>query len=239
MESSTHILVVDDEIDMVKLVSTVLIGPNNTISTAEDGTRAIEIIREQPIDLVILDMMMPGMDGLQVCREVRKRSGMPIIILSALSDETRIVQALDAGADDYLVKPFRVRELRARIRAVLRRNQPFSAEPILEVFEHANLKIDLINREVTVDGVRIHMTPTEFALLRTLTEHPNRLIPHRTLLEWVWGDSYADAHHLLHINVNRLRFKLSGMQSAEIITEPAAGYMLKLLLPPVSPLIDG
>ncbi len=227
MAKPVQVLVVDDDRSILKFVSTNLIARGYTVVTASSGAEALDIIERQMPDLIILDIMMPRVDGLTVCRRVREFSTVPIIILSAWEQEDQKVQALDLGADDYLTKPFGVRELLARVRAVLRRAAPEEGPPTEATFQSGDLRVDFVRRRVTVAGTEVHLTPTEYALLRELARYPDRVLTHDMLLSQVWGPEYRGSSHYLHIYVGRLRRKLASTHGPEIVTEPGVGYLLK------------
>jgi DNA-binding response OmpR family regulator len=227
MAKPVQVLVVDDDRSILKFVSTNLIARGYTVVTASSGAEALDIIERQMPDLIILDIMMPRVDGLTVCRRVREFSTVPIIILSAWEQEDQKVQALDLGADDYLTKPFGVRELLARVRAVLRRAVPEEGPPTEATFQSGDLRVDFVRRRVTVAGNEVHLTPTEYALLRELARYPDRVLTHDMLLSQVWGPEYRGSSHYLHIYVGRLRRKLASTHGPEIVTEPGVGYLLK------------
>ena len=222
-----QILVVDDDPSILKFVSANLTARGYAVTTASDGAQALETIDRQMPDIVILDIAMPRVDGLTVCRRIREFSSLPIIILSAREQENQKVQALDLGADDYLTKPFGVRELLARVRAALRRAAPEERPPTETAFQSGDLRVDFVRRRVTVAGDEVHLTPIEYALLRELAKHPDRVLTHDMLLSRVWGPEYRGSSHYLHIYVGRLRRKLASARGPEIITEPGVGYALK------------
>ena len=227
MTKPVRILVVDDDPNILKFVSANLTARDYTVTTASDGAQALDTLNRHMPDLIILDIMMPRVDGLTVCRRIREFSPVPIIILSAREQEEQKIQALDLGADDYLTKPFGVRELLARVRAVLRRAAPEERPPTETAFQSGDLAVDFVRRRVTVAGAEVHLTPTEYALLRELAKHPDRVLTHDMLLARVWGPEYRGSSHYLHIYIGRLRRKLAPARGLEIITEPGVGYVLK------------
>jgi len=227
MREPVRILVVDDDPSILKFVSANLTARGYAVTTASNGAQALDIIDREMPDLIILDIMMPRVDGLTLCQRVREFSSVPIIILSAREHEDQKVQALDLGADDYLTKPFGVRELLARVRAVLRRAAPEEHPPTETAFQSGDLVVDFVRRRVTVAGAEVHLTPIEYALLRELARHPNRVLTHDMLLARVWGPEYLGSSHYLHIYIGRLRRKLASAQGPEIVTEPRVGYVLK------------
>jgi two-component system KDP operon response regulator KdpE len=228
MPEAAHILVVDDDPGLRKLISSALQSRGYRVSTASDGDEALRELENDVPDLIILDLMMPRVDGLEVCRQVRQRSALPIMVLSGVGDEARKVQALDLGADDYLTKPFGVPELTARIRAVLRRagveGKPSTNEAL---FQQGNLVVDLTARQVRVAEREVRLTPTEFSILAELVRNAGRVLTHDMLLSRVWGAEYRGSSQYLHIYIGRLRNKLAGLQGVEIVTEQGVGYWLR------------
>ncbi|MFW5692258.1 MAG: response regulator transcription factor [Chloroflexota bacterium] len=228
---SARILVVDDDNSLLKFIMANLRARHYEVMTAQNGAEALDAWQQNPFDLIILDLMMPVLDGLEVVREVRRHSVMPpIIVLSAISEETSKVEAFRLGADDYLTKPFGLQELLARVEAVLRR-AGWTAEqevtPDTETVTLGNLHANFNARRVTIDGAQIHLTPTEYALLRELIEQRNHVLTQDRLLTRVWGPEYQGSSQYLHIYIGRLRQKLANADSLEIVTEPGVGYCLK------------
>jgi two-component system KDP operon response regulator KdpE len=217
-------LVVDDDPKIRKLIRVNLEPRGYIVQEAVDGSEAIKAIEDQAPDLLLLDLVMPGLDGIDVCTWVRKRSDLPIIVLSAHDDEERKVQALDAGADDYVSKPFGYEELLARVRAVMRRAVK-EETPDTKV-TIGDLVIDLKGRRVFVDNKDVHLTRTEFALLAELAQNLDAVITHEELLARVWGPEYFDASHYLHVYFGRIRNKIGGDQSQLLETVPGMGYSL-------------
>jgi two-component system KDP operon response regulator KdpE len=224
--SAATILVVDDEPQIRRVMRTALAAHGYTITEARSGEEALEKVRSEPPDLVLLDINMPGIGGLQACREIRERSDVPIIILTVRSTERDKVQALDAGADDYVVKPFGMEELLARIRAALRRT---SAESMPSL-NSPELTIDFDRRLVTVRGDAVRLTPKEFQLLRQLVASQGKPISHRRLLQAVWGPDYGEETEYLRVFINQLRKKIEADPSHPryIRTEPWVGYRFEL-----------
>jgi len=219
--SGAKVLVVDDEPQILRALRLTLSRAGYEVATAETGEDAITVAATTLPDAVILDLVLPGLSGIDVCRQLRVWSGVPIVILSAVGDERDKVAALDAGADDYVTKPFGVEELLARLRASLRRTEPPSG-PVLEV---GRLRIDLEKQAVFVDGERVHLTPNEFAMLRLFAQNEGRLLTQRTILREVWGPAYERESHYLHVYVSQLRRKLeTGGDEHYFLTEPGAGY---------------
>lgn len=222
------ILVVDDEPQIRKLLDTGLSGYGHDIITAAGGEQAVTLVAQRKPDLVVLDINLGREpDGLEVCRRLREWSRVPIIILSVRSDEATKVQALDAGADDYLTKPFGMEELRARIQAVIRRAVVEPGGVADSVIRTGALELDLVNRRVRVNGEEVHFTPQEYDILRLLATHPGKIMTHRAILSAVWGPEYADMTHYVRIYVNQIRKKLGENPAAGvryILNEPGIGY---------------
>jgi two-component system, OmpR family, KDP operon response regulator KdpE len=221
--NSTTILVVDDESQIRRVLRTTLTAEGYTIAEASDGTEALEKVRTIKPDLILLDMNMPGLDGLQTCREIRSDSEVPIIMLTVRSAEKDKVRALDAGADDYVVKPFGIQELLARVRALLRRA---SEDTKAGTLVSKDLNFDFEKRDILVRGVPIHLTPKEFAVLKELVVADGRPISHRRLLQSVWGPGYGEETESLRVVINQLRKKieLNPGKPKYIHTEPWVGY---------------
>jgi two-component system KDP operon response regulator KdpE len=219
-----RILVVDDEPQILRALRTSLRGAGYDVETADTAEGALAALALNPPDAVILDLVLPDGRGTDVCRELRTWSSVPVIVLSVVGDEGEKVAALDAGADDYVTKPFGIDELLARLRAAMRRSDP-SGEPVVEV---GDLRIDLDKRLVTVCGKPVQLTPHEFALLRALARDAGKLLTHATLLREVWGRGYGEESHYLHVYVSQLRRKLEldPARPRYIVTEPGAGYRL-------------
>jgi two-component system, OmpR family, KDP operon response regulator KdpE len=222
--SGTRVLVVDDEQQILRALRTSLRGAGYEVETAESAEGALASAALRPPDAIILDLVLPDGSGIEVCRELRRWSSTPVIVLSAVGEEREKVAALDAGADDYVTKPVGIDELLARLRAVLRRTTP-SGEPIIEIGE---LVVDLEKRSVSTGGVPVHLTPHEFELLRVLALNEGKLMTHRALLHEVWGPGYGDESNLLHVNVSQLRRKIEPDRARPryLVTEPGAGYRL-------------
>ncbi len=221
---SARVLVVDDEPQILRALRTSLHGAGYDVETAETAEGALAALAANPPDAVVLDLVLPDGSGTAVCRELRTWSSAPVIVLSVVGDEAEKVAALDAGADDYVTKPFGIDELLARLRAALRRADA-PAEPVVEIDE---LRIDLEKRAVSVGGEPVQLTPHEFALLRVLARNPGKLLTHTMLLREVWGRGYGDESHYLHVYVSQLRRKLEQdpARPRYILTEPGAGYRL-------------
>jgi two-component system KDP operon response regulator KdpE len=222
--TSPRVLVVDDEPQILRALSANLRGAGYDVATAATGEDALANAAMKPPDAVILDLVLPDKSGTEVTRELRQWSRAPVILLSAVGDESDKVAALDAGADDYVTKPFGIDELLARLRAALRRSSP-SGEPVLEV---AELKLDLEKRLASYDGRTLSLTPHEFNLLRFFMQNEGKLLTHPTILREVWGPPYHDESHYLHVYVSQLRRKieLDPARPRYLLTEPGAGYRL-------------
>ncbi len=223
-----RILVAEDDPGLLDFISRNLRIRGFEVKEASNGLEAFAVWERDDPNLLILDMMMPRMDGLEVCRRVREHSAVPIIILTALDSESDKVTALDLGADDYLTKPFGVEELLARIRAVLRRTQPRTDIAALEesVKHYGELEVDLKGHIVRLRGEEIRLSPTEFELLKQLILHAGKVVTHRMLLQNVWGPEYGDEAEYLRVYVNRLRQKLETQPGSPryLVTEPGVGY---------------
>ena len=217
------ILVVDDEKNIVQLARLYLTNEGYRVETAFDGKQALERARAVRPDLVVLDIMMPEMDGLTVCRELRKTSNVPVIILTARGEDIDRIVGLEIGADDYMAKPFNPRELVARVKAVLRRAQGEREMP--EVIEVDGLRIDAASREVTLDGQQIHLRAKEFELLSAFAQHKGTVLDRERLLRMVWGADYYGDTRTIDVHVAWLREKLGG-SSVKIQTVWGVGYKL-------------
>ena len=222
--SGARVLVVDDEPQILRALETTLRGAGYDVETAHDGETALTRAAARPPEAVILDLVLPDRSGIEVCRELRAWLKAPVLVLSAVGEERDKVEALDAGADDYVTKPFGIDELLARLRAALRRADA-PGDPVLEIGE---LKIDLDKRVVQRDGEAVSLTPHEFALLRYLAENEGRLLTHRSILREVWGPSYQSESHYLHVYVSQLRRKIEPdpTRPRYLLTEAGAGYRL-------------
>ena len=223
-DGKQNILVVDDEPQITRVLKTTLSSQGYGIRTASDGEEALQAMSEWPPDLIVTDLRMPNMDGLELCREVRKTSQVPIIVLSVKGEDSIKVQALDAGADDYVTKPFSMNELTARIRAALRRAS-VPDQPRVPLIELGDFRIDVPGRTVRVKTRDVHLTPKEFDLLVYLARHAGKVLTHRTLLAAVWGPNSVEQPEYLRVFVGQLRKKLEGDASSKyIVTEPWVGY---------------
>lgn len=228
---NTTILTADDDPQLLRLVSRNLQLEGYNVLTASDGQQALSQVEQQVPDLVLLDVMMPKMDGFTVCQKIREFSGVPVIIVTARGQDQDKVHGLDLGADDYLTKPFSVEELLARVRAVLRRSH-FStreqAEGLQEIATIGELTIDYSQHLVQLAGKEIALTPTEYRILSYLAQNSGRVVTQDLLLEHVWGAEYLGESHMLQVNINRLRHKLEvdPTHPRYILTKVGIGYYL-------------
>ena len=224
MSEHRRILVVDDEPQITRVLRTSLSSQGYDIRVANDGETALEIMKDWTPDLVITDLSMPNMDGLQLCRRLRLSTNIPIIVLSVKGEEKTKVQALDAGADDYVTKPFGIEELLARVRASLRRVPAVNEE--VSLIEIGDFRIDLAAHKVEVRRREVHLTPKEFDLLVYLARHPGKVATHRALLSAIWGGQSTEQVEYLRVFVGQLRKKLEPESSSPryIVTEPWVGY---------------
>ena len=232
----TTILTADDDPQLLRLITRNLQLEGYEVLAVSDGQQALEQIEQQSPDLVLLDVMMPRMDGFTVCHKVREFSSMPIIIVTARGQDQDKVRGLDLGADDYLTKPFSIDELLARVRAVLRRSQ-FAAKDNAQGWQSTlitgELTIDYSQHLVTLAGIEIALTPTEYRLLAYLAQNVGRILTQDLLLEHVWGPEYLGEGHMLQVNINRLRRKLEDDPGLPryILTRVGVGYSLASLPP--------
>lgn len=226
MNEAARILVVDDEAQLTRVLRTGLKSRGYDVRTAPDGMTALETFNEWQPDLVITDLAMPRMDGLDLCRQLRAMSQVPIIVLSAKGEEKTKIDALDLGADDFVTKPFGIDELFARVRAALRRAPSTLPAQPTEILEAGVFRADLESRHVRVEGREVHLTPKEFDLLTYFMTNPGKVLTHRTLLKAVWGPSYVDQNEYLRVFVGQLRKKVEpeGSKPRHILTEPWVGY---------------
>ena len=224
--AKTRALVVEDDLNIVDLIrSNLAVRGFDTVVSA-DGARALQLLDTEQPDIVLLDLMLPEADGFELCRLMRERSGVAIIVVSARGGERDKVTALNMGADDYLTKPFSIEELLARIAATLRRTRPSTAAgDVPQLITIGELSIDLSAEQVFRRGARVHLTPTEFALLRELAINRGKLLTHAHLLRRVWGHGYETETEYVRVYVRRLRAKLEDDGGAPLIlTQPRAGY---------------
>lgn len=225
-DNGTRVLVVDDEQAIRRFLRTTLTAHGYTVFEAAAGEEALSAVVADRPDVIILDLGLPDIDGIDVVRQLREWSQIPIVILSVREHETEKIAALDAGADDYLTKPFGAGELMARLRAALRRADSSADEPI---YTTGDLTVDLAQRRVSFTDEEVHLTPTEYDLLRALVLDAGKVLTHRRLLRQVWGPGYANDVHLLRVNVSNLRQKIEPEPARPryILTEPGVGYRLR------------
>ena len=225
MKNQPHILVIDDEPQILRALKTILRERDFRVTTAGTGEEGLALAAAEPPDLVVLDLSLPKMDGIEVCARLREWTQLPILVLSVRGGERDKVAALDAGADDYLTKPFGIEELLARIRVGLRHAALAKGSPSV-VISSGPIVIDLSTRQVTRDGAAVRLTPTEYRLLAYLSGHAGRVLTHQTLLANVWGDEYRDHTEYLRVYIRQLRKKLEPDPDDPqiLLTEPGIGY---------------
>ena len=220
-----RVLVVDDDPRMQSMMRRILEVDGYTVATASEGDAALEALRREPVDLIILDVMMPGADGFEVCRTVRRESGVPILMLTARDEAVDKVTGLDCGADDYVVKPFDTEELLARVRALLRRMQPRQ----VEILRFSDVELVPGEREARRDGELLDLTAREYDLLELFLRHPRQVLSREQILQGVWGFDYLGDSNLVDVRIKYLRDKLeSGGRSRLIQTVRGAGYALRM-----------
>jgi len=227
IDQGPRVLIVDDEAGIRRFLSASLVARGYSVHEASSGEEALQVVPAFRPDIILLDLGLPGVGGQQVTSCLREWTQTPIIILSVQGDESEKIAALDAGADDYLTKPFGAGELLARIRAALRRVGQQDGSP---AFVTGDLTVDLVSRAVRLGEKEVQLTPTEYSLLKAFVIHPNKLLTHRQLVREVWGGAhYEDAQHLLRVNISNLRRKLEADPARPhfIITEPGVGYRLR------------
>ena len=225
--SKGRILVVDDQPQIRRVLRTTLIANGYEVDDARGGQEALEKVHAQKYDVVLLDINMPDIKGIEVCRAIRSISDVGIIMLTVRNAEADKVAALDAGADDYVTKPFRTSELFARIRSLLRRN---AADFAIQHLNLKDLEVDFQARQATVRGKTVHLTPKEFELLKYLANHANKVVPHRELLQAVWGPDYGNelGHLRAYVKELRKKIELNPNQPKYLLTEPWVGYRLRV-----------
>ena len=225
--SSGNILVVDDEPQIRRVLRSTLSFRGYTISEAQTGEEALELVRKIKPDLILLDVNLPGMSGIETCREIRRASDAPIIMLTVRNSERDKVVALDVGADDYVTKPFGIEELLARVRASLRRHPSADA---LAPFVSKDFSVDFEQRRVTVSGEDVHLAPKEFEVLRHLIANQGKPVSHRKLLQTIWGPEYGEETENLRVVINQLRKKIERdpAKPKMLLTEPWVGYRFVL-----------
>lgn len=226
MAENLRILIVDDEIEIRRFLRASLGVHGNMVFEAACGQDALRMALDNRPDLIVLDLGLPDMDGVEITRRIREWSRIPIIILSVRAQEQNKIEALDAGADDYLTKPFGVGELLARIRVVMRRVVTPEGEPVYQI---GDLAIDLGRHRVTIFGQEVVLTPTEFDLIKTLAQNAGKVLTHKQLIHLVWGTTYEDEDRLLRVNIANLRKKIEADPSKPqyIVTELGVGYRLR------------
>jgi len=222
--SNTRVLVVDDEPQFLRALSTSLRAAGYDVATATTAGDALAQVGLGPPDAIILDLVLPDRRGTDVTRELRTWSEVPIVVVSAVGEEAEKIAALDAGADDYVTKPFAIGELLARLRAALRRSGGKAAT----VIEVGAIRVDLEKHDVAVDGRRVHLTPREFELMRLFAQNEGKLMTHRTILREVWGPAYQSESSYLHVHISQLRRKIEPdpTRPRYLLNEPGAGYRL-------------
>ena len=220
----TRVLVVDDEPQILRALQLKLHGAGYTVDVAASGEEALAQAAMRPPEAVILDLVLPDGSGTEICRELRRQTAAPILILSAVGEEQEKIAALDAGADDYVTKPFSGDELLARLRAALRRTGP-PADPVIEI---GALRVDRDKRAVTIDGKDVALTPIEYELLRLLAENEGKLLTHPAILRAIWGPAYSAESNYLHVYISHLRRKLEPdpARPRYILNQPGVGYRL-------------
>jgi two-component system KDP operon response regulator KdpE len=224
---SSKVLIVDDEVGIRRFLRVSLTGAGHRVLEAADGIEALQLISQERPELVVLDLGLPGIGGVDVIRQVREWSDLPIIVLSVRDREKDKVEALDAGADDYLTKPFGLAELMARVRTALRRT--LRRQDGSSVFQVGELRVDLEARLVCLKEKELSLTPTEYELLKVLVRNAGRVLTHHQIMERVWGDSEDRDPHMLRVNISNLRKKLEPdpVRPRYIVTEPGVGYRLR------------
>jgi two-component system KDP operon response regulator KdpE len=229
-DAPARILLVDDEPQITRVLRTSLSTQGYLLQVAANGVEAMEALHTWQPDLVITDLSMPQMNGVELCREIRTVSQVPIIVLSVRNQDTQKIEALDAGADDFVTKPFSIQELQARVRAQLRRQVAATPDPATtQVLNLGDFVIDVPQHRVTVRGQDVHLTPKQFDLLLVLAQHAGQVLTHRALLQAVWGTN-ADQPEYLRVNIGQLRKKIEAPDSEEpryILTEPWIGYRFR------------
>ena len=221
------VLVVDDEPAITRALTAAFEARGYTVHAVASGREALERVAGSPPAVVVLDLGLPDIDGIEVCRRIRAWSDVPIVVLTAEGAELRKVEALDEGADDYVTKPFSMPELLARVRVALRHRRPAGPDLEESVLEVGDLLVDVAQRKVTVAGQPVDLTPKEFGFLATLARYPGRVLTHRTILQMVWGPEYGEESQYLRVYAGQLRKKLRDDPAApRLVTEPGVGYRL-------------
>jgi two-component system, OmpR family, KDP operon response regulator KdpE len=228
MAARTRILVVDDEPQITRVLRTSLSSHGYEVSIANDGEAALKAMQDVNPDLIITDLSMPRMTGIELCESIRDRSQVPIIVLSVRGEDKSKIEALDKGADDYVTKPFSINELLARIRANLRRANLYKDQQDTEPIKIGDFHIDLQTRIVSVEEKEVHLTPKEFDLLVYMAQHPEKVLTHSVLLKAVWGPQSVQQPEYLRVFINQLRKKIEPEETPRyILTEPWVGYRFK------------
>jgi len=228
---TTRVLVVDDDVEILRLIRRVLEIEGFRVTTAETGEAAMQEMEREQFDLLVLDLMLPGVDGITVCKHIRDFSTLPVIVLTAKTSVEEKVKALEACADDYVTKPFSTQELVARVRAALRRSQMTFPAPSSSRVVSGDLEVNFAARRVTVAGEEIKLTPTEFNLLQELALHSGKVLTHAYLLNRIWGSEYRDELRYLHVFINRLRNKLSLHEENQQMIESISGVGYRFNIP--------
>jgi two-component system KDP operon response regulator KdpE len=227
VSEDAKVLVVDDEHAIVRALSAALDARGYRVSSARSGHEALERVASNAPDVVILDLGLPDLDGLEVCRRIRRWSDVPIVVLTAEGSDDVKVQALDEGADDYVTKPFSTPELLARVRVALRHHRQHDrGDADVAELQVGELVVDLLHHEVRVAGERIDLTPKEFGFLAVLARHPGRVLTHRMILQEVWGEAYGTETQYLRVYASQIRKKLADRPAPTLVTEPGVGYRL-------------
>ncbi|MCU1354530.1 MAG: chemotaxis protein CheY [Acidimicrobiales bacterium] len=228
MAERTSILVVDDEQAIVRALTAALEARGYDVISARTGAEALDRTAARGPDLIVLDLGLPDIDGLEVCRRIRLWSNVPIVVLTAEGADAAKVTALDSGADDYVTKPFSMPELQARLRVALRHHHASGLGPTLDeaVLQVGNLEVDVAQHEIRVAGERIELTPKEFGFLTVLARHAGRVLTHRMILQEVWGEGYGTETQYLRVYASQIRKKLAGHAAPSLVTEPGVGYRL-------------
>jgi DNA-binding response OmpR family regulator len=221
-----RVLIIDDDVGIVQLVKDVFTAAGATVDAALNGGQGLRRFRSRRYDLVLLDVMMPDIDGWQVCESLRELSGVPIIMLTVLGSDAEVVRGLNAGADDYLIKPFSPKVLLARARAVLRRAELFPDRPGAQSYQDQHLAFDLANRQIAVRGRPVRLTQTEYKLFECLVRYADQMLSAPQILEWVWGPEYVDSPEYVHVYIHRLRQKIEPdpQNPRYLLNIPGAGY---------------
>ncbi|HKV85316.1 MAG TPA: response regulator transcription factor [Ktedonobacterales bacterium] len=229
-EQPQKVLVAEDEQDIQRFMALNLTMEGYEVLTADDGEQALELARTSAPDVIILDVMMPKLDGFEVCERVRAFSSVPIIFVTTRGEESARIRGLDLGADDYLVKPVSIPEMYARVRAVLRRAAFNPTPPVRDIETLGDITVDHAQHTVTLKGEPVAVTPIEYAILTTLMRQPGVLVTSDALLETVWGSEYAGETHILQVNVHRLRRKIEAdpAHPTYILTQPGVGYRMPM-----------